>query len=1132
MATSKRTFPPAPDTSQVTSISSSGEMREATPEEAATLAERMREQARRHGAHVTSESGDPRMEEKTETSSTRPVRKAATKRAAPKERDNSAPAAKTRARKAGAASGNKSSSISSAETSQPNGMRLTEAIALARSKAAREILRAAGSHAMQRDGETEPSLGVVPLLQGAIATGQRMARHTSSTPRWLINLVEEQNSAPQAVFSLRGGPGNDFATSTVVLRPAADAAIHMAVRLAEASVGRDRFDARHLIVAALDTPDASTAQQMRRDFSAAGVDLDTLRTGLIRKIIDAPEANEDVDLWQRLLDRPEEVWAGLSSPATKPRFNMIAGFDADRASAGGSDPLRIQADVTAFARLICLEEAKPPLSIGIFGEWGSGKSSFMERLQLEIADLTRKEREGRAKAGQAGPASRSGNAATAPRFIENAVQIRFNAWHYADANLWASLTAEFFDQLRRGGYQGQRSRDYLALIGKVAERVRSLEASAQKAEDKLADAERTARHADEALASARKKLAASDLALASEHLAETLDGIRKEKNNADKLKEVGRRIYRDDLGTDLDSFTAAVSEASTIPGKVALVARVMIGGGRPTWLGAFAIVLVAAAGIGWRLGDPTSLAVLLQRAIAWGGGTLAALGSLWQAIKLAKPVLDGAWAYAKAIEKARKELAKEVEDREVAAREAARALAEAQQKAKDAKAPLAKYGDGAAAGAPSTILRYFLFEDGDVRDYDKQVGLVSRARRSFEQLDAIFTANRDGLAARDKQARGEPLTPAETEALTRHEKMQLDKQDLVIPDRIVLYIDDLDRCTHQQVYDVLQAIHLLLAFELFVVVVGVDVRWVEEAVARQFTVAAEDLPDSATQADRDAARQRAETERRKRAIDYLEKIFQLPFWLRRLSTEGVGGGSYSAYVKELLRANLDVPENVPSPLAGTSGRPVLKTFAPGPAPEPEAASTDETAPVGFTDATAAADDLASVEMALATVRLTPAEAEFLASPRIGAIAFKSPRSVKRMLNVYRIVRARMSETELDQFLGRSGEPPTWPAAAFFAAVETGQPVEVADLLYDGLKAAAPDEILTPASLKAIIGQDRQSGMALIAKADELASGCISLGIRALNTERGFPAVDTHWVRCGEALALARIVRRYSFNRYH
>ena len=395
-----------------------------------------------------------------------------------------------------------------------------------------------------------------------------------------------------------------------------------------------------------------------------------------------------------------------------------------------------------------------------------------------------------------------------------------------------------------------------------------------------------------------------------------------------------------------------------------------------------------------------------------------------------------------------------------------------------------------------------------------------------------------GLAARDKQARGEPLTPAETEARTRYEAMQLDKQGLVIPDRIVLYIDDLDRCTHQQVYDVLQAIHLLLAFELFVVVVGVDVRWVEEAVARQFTVAAEELPDNATPEQRDAARHKVETERRKRAIDYLEKIFQLPFWLRRLSTEGDKGGSYGAYVQELLQANLDVPENVPSPLAGTSGGPVRKSFAPGAKPGSETSPADGIALEGLADTASAAEDLTSVELALATVRLTNEEVAFLASPEIGAIALKSPRSVKRMLNVYRIVRARMSETELDEFLGRNGKQASWPLAAFLAAMETGQSVEIADAWYTGL-ASGPDAQLnsnslvvnTPTGSDPLVVMQGASGLRKLALANLAANHRLSRCLKAMS-ETPATALLSSPPTTKQMLAMARIVRRYSFNRYH
>lgn len=1120
MAKSKRPLPATPDTSQITTISASGEMREATPEEARAFTERTSaaaaERERRDGTDHAAEPNDPRME-------------AASKRTASRKVGPSGRARQPKSTKANLRPASNATTI----------LTISEARALAHSDRAKELIDLAGAIAVS----TKPhgtQVSARDLLWAMLLLGQTSDEHSSATAtRWLYDWIAGRT---QRSISLALSPYMNIKPVPVdgSLQLSSNAAriLERACAIALVTVKRAQVDLRH-IVAALTLTDTAGANDNVLGLArrSLGVDLTAFPPEMVDIIARSKEPDESLTAWRSLVEHPVPS-EGADTGVRPPRIATMSGFHADRASTAGSDPLGINADVTAFARLICLEEARPPLSIGIFGEWGSGKSSFMERLQLEIADLTRKEREARAKSGQATSAGDAQAAppeakpATAPRFIENAVQIRFNAWHYADANLWASLTAEFFDQLRRGGYEGQRSKDYLALIGKVAERVRSLEASAQKAEDKLADAERAARHADEALASARRKLAASDLALASEHLSEQFEAIRTDKGNRAKLQEVGRRLYRDDLAKELDGFTATVTEAASWPGKLALVAKVIIGGGKERWLAIAAIVLVAFAGIGWQIVDETSAAVAGGRLIAWAGAAFAGFQALAGAMKLAKPVLDGAWAYAKAVEKARKDLAKEVEDKEVAAREAAHALTEAQQKAKEAKAPLAKYGDGAAAGAPSTILRYFLFEDGDVRDYDKQVGLVSRARRSFEQLDAIFTANRDGLAARDKQARGEPLTPAETEARTRYEAMQLDKQGLVIPDRIVLYIDDLDRCTHQQVYDVLQAIHLLLAFELFVVVVGVDVRWVEEAVARQFTVAAEELPDNATPEQRDAARHKAETERRKRAIDYLEKIFQLPFWLRRLSTEGDKGGSYGAYVQELLQANLDVPENVPSPLAGTSGGPVRKSFTPGAKPGSETSPADGIALEGLADTASAAEDLTSVELALATVRLTKEEVAFLASPEIGAIAFKSPRSVKRMLNVYRIVRARMSETELDEFLGRNGSGPTWPIAAFLAAVETGQSVEVADLLYDGLRAAPSHEIFTAISLEAIVGKDKQSAMLRIAQADQLTGGDLSSGIDALNTRRGHPEMNSHWVKCGEALGVARIVRRYSFNRYH
>ena len=71
-----------------------------------------------------------------------------------------------------------------------------------------------------------------------------------------------------------------------------------------------------------------------------------------------------------------------------------------------------------------------PLSFGLFGEWGSGKSYFMGLLREQVKTLARSEDN---------------------RYCSEIVQIGFNAWHYSDSNLWASLGDEIFERLAGSG---------------------------------------------------------------------------------------------------------------------------------------------------------------------------------------------------------------------------------------------------------------------------------------------------------------------------------------------------------------------------------------------------------------------------------------------------------------------------------------------------------------------------------------------------------------------------------------------------------------------------------------------------------------------------------------------------------
>src|SRR6185295_1302611 len=93
-------------------------------------------------------------------------------------------------------------------------------------------------------------------------------------------------------------------------------------------------------------------------------------------------------------------------------------------------------------------------------------------------------------------------------------------------------------------------------------------------------------------------------------------------------------------------------------------------------------------------------------------------------------------------------------------------------------------------------------------------------------------------------------------------------------DRIVLYIDDLDRCPPKKVVEVLQAIHLMLDFPLLVVVVGVDARWIRHSLKKLYPDLLQDNHN------RHAGKKRIDRDVAATPRDYLEKIFHIPYWLR------------------------------------------------------------------------------------------------------------------------------------------------------------------------------------------------------------------------------------------------------------
>lgn len=237
-------------------------------------------------------------------------------------------------------------------------------------------------------------------------------------------------------------------------------------------------------------------------------------------------------------------------------------------------------------------------------------------------------------------------------------------------------------------------------------------------------------------------------------------------------------------------------------------------------------------------------------------------------------------------------------------------------------------------------------------------------RRDFEELSRLLEAKR--LAR---------LAGATTTA----------DDDLPGIDRVILYIDDLDRCPAAQVVEVLEAVHLLLGFDIFVVVVSVDPRWLINSLQQHYQG---QMKPSEAGDEWTAIPQ-----------DYLEKIFQIPFALRPMDSYG-----YKTLIGSVLPARA-VPPPEPGGAEGAlppeSANVISEAVPPADQTTPTTATHEESLPIEDVDP--------------ASLRVYPHELQFAKSlwPLV-----TTPRAAKRLVNTYRLIRASLSEEDLDTLVTR------------------------------------------------------------------------------------------------------------------
>jgi hypothetical protein len=689
--------------------------------------------------------------------------------------------------------------------------------------------------------------------------------------------------------------------------------------------------------------------------------------------------------------------------------------------------------------LIAYKKTKLPLSIGIFGHWGSGKTFFLNTVKRSLGDLKGDD------------------------YYQNVVPIDFNAWHYMETNIWASLVSVIFKELLAAQKDETQKTSTLKMMDALAtaqdSQLDALEAlvkrhkEASNAQDELVEAVQKGHDASakgsvmiasaifhEVKEARKADFERLEAALADDGQFNTvgekksrkaqLAGIEREKNIFEFLDAAGEMISSGRL-LRANMQKVLWSPLLLLPAAAVLVAA------------PFGFSYLAEA-----MGRYQFLSSSMAPVVATLTGAAGSAG-IW-----IKQITDATKTAYEAIEKATEAnsryeeffKARAEEDLKV---EAARSRYEVRAKAADtAREQLLSQS---VLGRMDQLIR--ARAEGDT--YTKHLGVIATIRSDFEQLSMHLAkseerekeaktwaqikkeaiARLDALVADAGDVIGKDLSRLarlkrlEAEAIDRdrglpeafHEPAARPEdgidltnhgqaiEDVIedarqkindyIPanniDRIVLFIDDLDRCPPDKVYDVLQAVHLFLSFPLFVAMVGVDTRWMETALEKQL----EDLVSGKNGA----------TPR-----DYLEKIFQIPYWAKSLQptqAQDFIGNLLDDINKRLEPAKPAEPVDDQNSGAGeddaaddtkNEGKNEPVVDGPDPdGPEPEGPEPEGPVPEGPPPSEDSDDNTPPDE---APEFAAPTEDEAAYLKEVGGFAGTTPRRVIRFLNVFLLIK--------------------------------------------------------------------------------------------------------------------------------
>lgn len=739
---------------------------------------------------------------------------------------------------------------------------------------------------------------------------------------------------------------------------------------------------RHIIAALIVNSDTFASKLLIE----AGADLSRLRRGMLHEIARNRITDDGVE-WNKIL-------IGLTPPTLTP-------YKSDNPEEG-NDCLDVSRYASAFATVMAAHSNKPPMSIGIFGDWGSGKSFFMRLMREKTKAITQQ------------PDMDGNNHRV---FCENVLAIEFNAWHYAETNLWASLVHTILSKLNE-----DINEDIEA-----AQKLESLELakSAREETERLKTEARTKEMTAKIHYDAVKK---RHLEMNQRHqsLLSTGDVIAALSNEILSDKDINEilSVAKDRLGLEVP-----VASKRTIGELEELLktAQTNYSQMKSTWewlkqphiysalLKSFFLVTLIIVIVSWiylsgKEGTDWVNTIITDMTVITGVVLLRAK-SIMNGISQAMSRLGSLRSRIDVIEQGKlQQREQELDAAELELRQISEELSRASERVELEKAEVLRIQNEINGRSSINQIAGMIERRLAGKDYEQYLSIVSMIRRDFESLSDYFSS--------DNQNQND--------------------SKLKRIDRIVLYIDDLDRCPSDQVVKVLEAVHLMLAFKLFVVVVGVDMRWASISLHEHYPA---HLSSVDTGNNDDRGKSRADTvQQTASAMDYLEKIFQIPFWLPPME-EKASRDMLAALVPVSGRSNISPGTSTAVPIQVRDDKFDTTRLKNG-------SYTKITVTPGNTNS----EDLPSAE----SLEIVEDERRYMLS-LAGAVG-RSPRRLKRFVNTYRILKASCDPLEREGFVMENGKKGSYRAVMTLLAITTGAPSAALKILLNLNEPELPSEL--------------------------------------------------------------------------